>query len=141
MELTCDLFGGFAVVLGWTTPLDPDLYQVFHSSQSGEFQLNFVGYRNPQADELIVRLRQEYDHARQVAMARELHRVIAADQPYTFLYTPKSTGLLDRKIVRLVEQRDGRPVYAPIVPTKLGTYTFHFNQWIKTPRPITLTAN
>jgi len=129
-----------AVVLGWTTPLDPDLYQVFHSSQSGEFQLNFVGYRNPKADDLIVRIRQEYDHAKQVAMARELHRIIAADQPYTFLYNPMSLALIDRKITRLVEYRDGRPVYAPIVPTKLGTYTFHFNEWVKTPRPVEFSA-
>ena len=130
-----------AVVLGWSMGLDPDIYQIFHSSQTGEFQLNFVGYRNPKADDLIVRIRQEYDHARQVAMARELHRMIAAEQPYTFLYVGKWTALLDRKIVRLVDQRDGKPVYAPIVPTKLGGYTFHFNQWIKTPRPVELSAN
>lgn len=129
-----------AVVLGWTTPIDPDLYQVFHSSQTGEFQLNFVGYQNPRADELIIRIRREYDQARQVDMARELHRVIAADQPYTFLYNPRATTLLDRKIVRLVDSRDGQPVYAPIVPTKLGSVTFHFNQWVKTPRPIEFTA-
>lgn len=125
-----------AVVLGWTTPLDPDLYQVFHSSQAGEFQLNFVGYRNPRADDLIVRLRQEYDHARQVAMARELHRVIAADQPYTFLYVARSTALLDKKIIRLLGYRDGKPVYAPIVPDRVGGFRFHFNEWIKTPRPL-----
>jgi ABC-type transport system substrate-binding protein len=130
-----------AVVLGWSMGLDPDIYQIFHSSQTGEFQLNFVGYQNPKADDLIVRIRQEYDHARQVAMARELHRLIAAEQPYTFLYVGKWTALLDRKIVRLVDRRDGKPVYAPIVPTKLGGYTFHFNQWIKTPRPVELSAN
>ncbi|MGH7318292.1 MAG: ABC transporter substrate-binding protein, partial [Candidatus Rokuibacteriota bacterium] len=129
-----------AVVLAWTTPLDPDLFQVFHSSQHEPFQLNFVGYRNPRADELIVRIRQEYDHARQVAMARELHRVIAADQPYTFLYTPRATALLDRKIVRLIGEREGQPVYAPIVPTKLGNHTFHFTQWVKTARPVDFAA-
>ncbi|MGH7265011.1 MAG: ABC transporter substrate-binding protein, partial [Candidatus Rokuibacteriota bacterium] len=110
-----------ALVLGWGMGLDPDLYQIFHSSQTGEFQLNFVGYENPRADDLIVRIRREYDHARQVTMARELHRLIHADQPYTFLYVGKWTALLDKKIVRLVDYRDGAPVYAPIVPTKLGT--------------------
>jgi ABC-type transport system substrate-binding protein len=129
-----------AVVLGWAMGLDPDIYQIFHSSQSGDFQLNFVGYRNPRADELMVRIRQEYDPARQVAMARELHRLIHEEQPYTFLYVGRWTALLDRKIVRLVREEAGRPVYAPIVPTKLGGYTFHFNQWIKTPRPVELTA-
>ncbi len=127
-----------AVVLGWAMGLDPDLYQIFHSSQTGEFQLNFVGYKSARADELIVRIRQEYDPARQVAMARELHRLIHADQPYTFLYVGKWTALLDRKIVRLVRYDDGKPVYAPIVPTKLGGFTFHFNEWIKTPRPVEL---
>jgi ABC-type transport system substrate-binding protein len=130
-----------AVVLGWSMGLDPDLYQIFHSSQTGEFQLNFVGYRNPKADDLIVRIRQEYDHARQVAMARELHRLIAADQPYTFLYVGRWTALLDRRVVRVVGERNGSPVYAPIVPTKLGTYSFHFTQWIKTARPVEISPN
>jgi ABC-type transport system substrate-binding protein len=130
-----------AVVLGWGMGLDPDIYQIFHSSQTGPLQLNFVGYRNPRADDLIVRIRQEYDHARQVAMARELHRLVAADQPYTFLYVGRWTALLDRKIVRVVGERNGSPVFAPIVPTKLGTYTFHLTQWIKTARPVEFSAN
>lgn len=125
-----------AVVLGWTTPLDPDLFQIFHSSQAGPFQLNFVGYQNPRADELLVRIRQEYDHARQVALGRELHRVIAADQPYTFLYVPTATALLDRKIVRLRAGPGGRAEYAPIVPDRLGRFRFHFNEWIRSPRPV-----
>ena len=126
-----------AVVLGWTTPLDPDLYQVFHSSQAGPLQLNFVGYANPRADELIVQARQEYDRPRQVALARELHRVIAADQPYTFLYVPKTTTLLDRKLVRLTTDRAGGPRYLPIVPDRAGGLKYHFTEWIKTPRPLT----
>lgn len=125
-----------AVVLGWSMGLDADIYQIFHSSQAGDFQLNFVGYRNPRADELMVRIRQEYAHPRQVAMARELHRIIAEDQPYTFLYVGKWTELFDRKITRLVRGPDGKPQYAQIVPTKLGSPKFHFTQWIKVPLPL-----
>jgi ABC-type transport system substrate-binding protein len=125
-----------AVVLAWSMGLDADIYQIFHSSQTGHFQLNFVGYRNPRADELMVRIRQEYAHPRQVAMARELHRIIAADQPYTFLYVGKWTALFDRKITRVVRGPDGKPQYAQIVPTKLGSPKFHFTQWIKVPRPL-----
>jgi ABC-type transport system substrate-binding protein len=33
-----------AVVLGWAMDLNPDIYQLFHSSQTDHFQLNFVGY-------------------------------------------------------------------------------------------------
>jgi ABC-type transport system substrate-binding protein len=125
-----------ALVLGWSMGLDPDLYQIFHSSQTGHFQLNFVGYRNPRADELLLRIRQEYDEARQIALARELHRLIAADQPYTFLYVRRALSLLDGKIVRMVRGPDGQPRYVPFVPDRLGRLGFHFNEWVKTPRPV-----
>jgi hypothetical protein len=48
---------------------------------------------------------------------------------------------LDRRIVRAVIGADGRTVYKPIVPTKTGGYTFHFNQWIKLNRPPEFSAD
>ena len=51
-----------ALVLGWSMGIDPDLYQIWHSSQTGPHQLNFVGLKIQQADELIVKIRQEYDY-------------------------------------------------------------------------------
>ncbi|MBI2468201.1 MAG: peptide ABC transporter substrate-binding protein [Candidatus Rokubacteria bacterium] len=125
-----------AVVLGWAMGLDPDIYQIFHSSQTGHFQLNFVAYRNPRADELLVRIRREYNPARQVAMARELHRLIGEDQPYTFLYVRRVLALMDGKIVRMVQEPEGAPRYLPFVPDRLGRLGFHFNEWIKTPAPV-----
>ncbi|HSE94518.1 MAG TPA: ABC transporter substrate-binding protein [Methylomirabilota bacterium] len=125
-----------AVVLGWSMGLNPDLYQIFHSSQTGRFQLNFVGYRNPRADELMSRIRREYDEARQTLMGRELHRLIAADQPYTFLYVGRALSLLDGKIVRMVPGPDGQPRYLPFVPDRLGRVNYHFDQWIKTATPV-----
>jgi hypothetical protein len=71
-------------------------------------------------------------------MARELHRVIAADQPYTFLYVPKATTVLDRKLVRVVADGAGPPRYAAIVPDRVGQVRYHFTQWIKTPQPMAL---
>jgi len=129
-----------ALILGWSMGLDADLYQIFHSSQTGHFQLNFVGYTNPAADALMVRIRQEYNREQQVAMARRLHRLIAADQPYTFLFVRKGLTLLDRRLVRMVEGADGTPLYLTIVPDKLGGIRFHFNQWVKTAEPV-LTTN
>jgi ABC-type transport system substrate-binding protein len=125
-----------ACVLGWAMDLDADLYQIFHSSQTGHFQLNFVGYQNPRADELMVRIRREYSEPRQVEMARELHRLIAADQPYTFLYVRRVLALMDAKVVRMVPGPDGQPRYLPFVPDKLGRLSYHFNEWIKTPTPV-----
>ena len=118
-----------ALILGWSMGIDPDLYQIWHSSQTGNFQLNFVGYRNPEADDLIIKIRQEYDHKTQAAYAHRLHRIIYGDQPYTFLYVSKWTALLDRKIAI---RENGK--IRKITPTKTGNYMFDFNQWIKLPR-------
>lgn len=124
-----------ALILGWSMGIDPDLYQIWHSSQSGPFQLNFAGFSNPEADELILKIRQEYDHQRQVDDCHRLHEIIAAEQPYTFLYVSRWTALLDKRIVRTIAGADGSQTYHPIVPTKTGSYTFHFNQWIKLNQP------
>ncbi len=121
-----------ATVLGWTTPpTDPDLFQLFHSSQSGPQQLNHVAYNNPEADELIVRIRQEYDPVQQRELAHRLHRVIAEDQPYTFLYAPLSTRILDKKIVIVEHNPDGSERYVKIYPTKGGNISYYFNKWRK----------
>ena len=121
-----------ALVLGWSmTPLDPDLYQLFHSSQTGPEQLNFVAYKSPEADDLIVEIRQEYDRERQRKLAHTLHRRIAEDQPYTFLYAPKTTRVLDKKIVIVEREPDGRERYVKIYPTKGGNISYYFNRWRK----------
>ncbi len=123
-----------AVVLGWQMGIDPDLYQIWHSSQTNPFQLNFVGFHNAEADDLIIRIRQEYDYGRQVAYCRRLHEIIAREQPYTFLYVDKWTAILDRRIVIKKTDGAGNVFYEKIRPTKTGSYTFHFNKWIKLPK-------
>ena len=116
-----------AVILGWSMGIDPDLFQIWHSSQAGPQQLNFVGYRSDEADDLIVRIRREYDRKEQRRLARRLHQLIARDQPYTFLFAGLGTRVLDKKIVMVEE--DGS--FAKIRPTKTGNIFFHFNRWRK----------
>ena len=120
-----------AVILGWSMGIDPDLYQIWHSSQTGPFQLNFVGYNNPEADDLIIKIRQEYDRNKQIEYCNKLHETIYRDQPYTFLYVGKWTALMDKKIVISERMTDGKEVIRPITPTKTGNFRFHFNKWIK----------
>jgi peptide/nickel transport system substrate-binding protein len=120
-----------ALILGWQMGIDPDLYQIWHSSQTHPFQLNFVGFENRDADDLIVKIRKEYDHRRQVDFCRKLHEIIAREQPYTFLYVGKWTAVLDRRIVIKETDARGDIVYKKIKPTKTGSYSFYFNKWIK----------
>jgi ABC-type transport system substrate-binding protein len=122
-----------ALVLGWSMGIEPDLYQIWHSSQTHPFQLNFVGFKNEEADELIMRIRQEYNHDRQVAYCHQLHEIIAREQPYTFLYVSRWTAVLDKRIVIQETNAEGKVVYKKITPTKTGNYMFYFNKWIKLP--------
>ena len=122
-----------ALILGWQMGIEPDLYQIWHSSQTNPYQLNFVGFNNKEADDLIIRIRQEYDHNRQVRYCHRLHEIIAREQPYTFLYVGKWTAVLDKRIVIKTLDDAGHIVYKKITPTKTGSYSFYFNKWIKLP--------
>ncbi len=120
-----------AVVLGWSGgALDPDLFQIWHSSQTGKYQLNFGGYESPAADRLIEAIRIEYEPEKRVALAHRLHRLIASDQPYVFLYAPRATSVLDRRMVIVERGPDGAERYRPIEPVK-GILTFYFERWRK----------
>ncbi|MEN8264559.1 MAG: peptide-binding protein [Nitrospirota bacterium] len=120
-----------ALILGWSMGIDPDLYQIWHSSQTKENQLNFVGFINKEADELIIKIRQEYDFDKQVGYSHRLHRIIAEEQPYTFLFVGKATAVLDKKIVIKEYSESGEERIKKITPTKTGNYTYYFNKWIK----------
>ena len=123
-----------ALILGWQMGIEPDLYQIWHSSQTNPHQLNFVGFQNPEADDLIVKIRQEYDYDRQVSYCHKLHEIIAREQPYTFLYVSKWTAILDKRIVIQDVDAQNRVTYKKIKPTKTGSFTFYFNKWIKLPQ-------
>ena len=122
-----------AIVLGWSMGIDPDLYQIWHSSQTKPNLLNFVAFKNKAADDLIVKIRQEYNHQKLVADCHRLHAIIAEAQPYTFLYVGKWTAVLDKRIVIKTVDDDGKTVYEKITPTKTGNFMFYFNKWIKLP--------
>ena len=49
------------VVLGWSLSLDPDQFNIWHSSQQGPGQFNFVGYDNKKVDQLLEKGRRELD--------------------------------------------------------------------------------
>jgi len=123
-----------ALILGWQMDIEPDLYQIWHSSQTNPYQLNFVGFKNKEADDLIIKIRQEYNYNRQVEFCHRLHEIIAREQPYTFLYVGKWTAVLDKRIFIKTVNDTGAIQYKRITPTKTGNYSFYFNKWIKLPQ-------
>ncbi|WP_025769824.1 ABC transporter substrate-binding protein [Thioalkalivibrio sp. HK1] len=115
-----------AVILGWSTGIDYDLHQVWHSSQTEDGKLNFVGYKNLEVDAIIEDLRKTYDRQEQVRLAHALHRKVADDQPYTFLYASRSNIVLDRNIV-MTENGETTGLRT----TSMGRPFYYFNRWHK----------
>jgi peptide/nickel transport system substrate-binding protein len=77
-----------AVILGWTIPLDPDAYDVWHSSKTAPQELNFVSYQNPEVDEVLEKGRSTFNQAERKKYYDRFQEILAEDQPYTFLYVP-----------------------------------------------------
>ncbi len=123
-----------AIILGWSMSVEPDLYQIFHSSQRDPHELNFVGFDHSEADQLIERIRKEYDQEQKIEYCHRLHEIIARELPYTFLFVDKWTAVLDKRIVIQETDQEGDTVYKPIEPTPTGDYSFSFNNWIKLPK-------
>ncbi|MBO4301568.1 MAG: peptide-binding protein [Desulfovibrio sp.] len=87
-----------AVLLGWTIPQDPDLYSVWHSSQTFEGGLNFTHYRNSEVDDLLTRAQSTPDRQTRVACYRRIQEILDAEQPYCFLFVPWALPVVQRRI-------------------------------------------
>lgn len=73
------------VILGWGLGLDPDQYNIWHSSQQGPKQFNFVGYNNPQVDKLLEAGRLELDQDKRQKIYHEFAKVLLEDSPIVYL--------------------------------------------------------
>jgi peptide/nickel transport system substrate-binding protein len=94
-----------ACVLGWGLSVDPDAYEIWHSSQI-EKGFNFVSYQNRELDRLWEEGRREYDLEKRKKIYWRIHELMAEDQPYTFLYAPLGNSVLQKKF--FLTEKDGR---------------------------------
>ncbi|MDI6852932.1 MAG: peptide-binding protein [Deltaproteobacteria bacterium] len=86
-----------AVLLGWTTGQDPDLYDIWHSSKTKEGELNFIHYNNPLVDRLLEEGRHTFDREKRKKAYFRLQEVLAEDQPYTFLFVPDALPVIHKR--------------------------------------------
>jgi peptide/nickel transport system substrate-binding protein len=89
------------VVFSWPLALDPDGWELWHSSESVlDSGFNFVSYHNPRVDELLLQgLRvPKCDEARRAAIYGEIATVLAKDQPYAFLFTPYNLMAVSERV-------------------------------------------
>ncbi len=104
-----------AIILGWGIGLDPDQYEIWHSSKTGPDELNHISYTNPEVDALLEQGRRSCRQAERKTYYDRLQAILAEDQPIVFLYF-----------------RDALPVVSSrvrgIVPAPNGI-RYNFNEW------------
>ncbi len=86
-----------AVIMGWTIPSDPDAYDVWHSSKTAPEELNFISYKNTEADEMLERGRSTFDQRERKKYYDRFQEILAEEQPYTFLYVPDALIIINSR--------------------------------------------
>jgi peptide/nickel transport system substrate-binding protein len=96
-----------AITLAWTSGVETDIFQMFHSTQTVAGGDNFINYRNPELDRAIEAARREVDEEARMALWREAERILYEDQPYTFLMRRQTLAFIDRRIRNLQQTQLG----------------------------------
>ncbi|MBF0254149.1 MAG: peptide-binding protein [Candidatus Omnitrophica bacterium] len=86
-----------AVLLKWSLSLDPDPYDIWHSSKTAPGEFNFVSYANARVDELIEAGRNTFDREARAAAYREIHRIVHDEVPYLFLFESDALLAMHRR--------------------------------------------
>jgi peptide/nickel transport system substrate-binding protein len=101
-----------AVVLGWQmSTIEPDAYQVWHSTQAANKGSNAISYKNSRVDEILEKYRREFDAQKRIEMYKEFQQILHEEQPYTFLFVSKRISVVHRRFQGVEVFPDGlRPV-------------------------------
>ena len=87
-----------AVILGWSIGLDPDQYDIWHSSKTREKELNFISYSNPEVDALLEKGRRTFDVSERKKAYFRIQEILAEEVPYIFLYVPDATIIVNGRV-------------------------------------------
>lgn len=90
-----------AILLGWSSGVETDIDQMFHSDQIKDGGDNFVSYKNPELDELIDQARATVVEEDRMPIWQKAEAVMHETQPYTFLMRRKSLLFIDNRFQNL----------------------------------------
>ncbi|MGH7177174.1 MAG: ABC transporter substrate-binding protein [Tepidisphaeraceae bacterium] len=106
-----------ACTLGWSSSVESDLFQIFHSSQIGDGGDNRTYYINKDLDKLIGQARSTVDEDERMKIWQQCTRIIHEDQPYTFLLDRLSLRFSDKRIANTKLSRMGlNLMYTEVMP-------------------------
>ena len=86
------------VILGWGLGLDPDQFNIWHSSQQAPGQFNFIGYNNPTIDKLLEQGRTELNPDKRQKIYYEFARVLLEDSPIVYLSAGYGLSAIHKRV-------------------------------------------
>jgi peptide/nickel transport system substrate-binding protein len=91
-----------AIIMGWTLPVEPDPYDVWHSSKTGPDEFNMISYNNPEVDKAIVASRGTLNQAERKVHLDRVQEILAEDQPYLWLYAPYALEAVHKRVQGII---------------------------------------
>jgi peptide/nickel transport system substrate-binding protein len=86
-----------ALILGWTIPQDPDLFDIWSSTKTGPDELNHIGFANPEVDRLLEQGRRTFDMDQRKKAYFRIQEILADEQPIVFLYVPDALQAIHKR--------------------------------------------
>ncbi len=99
------------VILGWGLGLDPDQYNIWHSSQQAPGQFNFIAYHNPTVDKLLEQGRTELNPDKRMKIYHEFAKVLLDDSPIVYLSAGYGLTAINKRVQGIV---------SPVPPAGVG---------------------
>jgi peptide/nickel transport system substrate-binding protein len=116
--------GDFNVVLlGWGLGLEPDQYNIWHSSQQAPGQFNFIGYNNPKVDKLLEAGRLELNPDKRMKIYHEFSEILLEDSPIVYLFAGYGLPAIHKRVKGIDDPTPpagiGHNSYEWFIPTPL----------------------
>jgi len=86
-----------ACLLGWGIGIDPSQIDIWNSKKTGETELNFIHYQNPEVDRLLEEGASTYDLQERKKYYDQFQDILAEDQPYTFLFVQDALPIISSR--------------------------------------------
>jgi peptide/nickel transport system substrate-binding protein len=96
-----------AIILAWGLGLDPDQYDIWHSSMTGPDQLNFISYKDPEVDALLEAGRRTFVEAERKAIYGKFQDIMAEEQSVVFLYVADALQVVTSRVQGIVPAAAG----------------------------------
>lgn len=97
-----------AITMAWgASAPESDPKQIWHSESIKNMGDNFIQWNNPEADSAINRGRRELDRDKRMKVWHEFERIVAEDQPYTWIRVQPYLRFVKADIGNVVMHRKG----------------------------------